>query len=81
MRQSSGTHKLKKFCTFIIRKQFEIETDHKPLVLLLTSKHLRFLLRLGRYDYDILHVSGRFLYTADAQEHLAAALKIQKLVS
>ena len=29
-----------KFSTFIIGKNFEIETDHKPLVPLLSSKHL-----------------------------------------
>ena len=63
-----------KFSTFIIGKNFEIETDHKLLVPLLSSKHLdtlpprilRFRLHLGRYDYSILHVSGTFLFTADA---------------
>ena len=64
------------FTTFIIGKHFEIETDHKPLVPLLSSKHLdtlpprilRFRLRLGRYDYSIqhVHVAGKFLFTADA---------------
>ena len=63
-----------KFSTFIIGKHFEIETDHKLIVLLLSSKHLdtlpprilRFQLRLGRYDYSIQHISGKFLFTADA---------------
>ena len=63
-----------KFCTFIIGKHFEIETDHKPLVPPLRSKHLdtlpprilRFRLLLGRYDYSIKHVSGKFLFTAEA---------------
>ncbi|KAL5471335.1 hypothetical protein EMCRGX_G029439 [Ephydatia muelleri] len=64
-----------KFSIFIIGKNVEIEADHKLLVPLLSSKHLdtlpprilRFRLRLGRYDYSILHVSGKtFLFTADA---------------
>ena len=52
--------------------KFLIETDHKPLIPLLGTKHLdslpprilRFRLRLGRYDYDITHVPGKLLYTA-----------------
>ena len=63
-----------KFSTFIIGKHFEIETDHKQLVPLLSSKHLntsppqilRFRLCLGRYDYSIQNVAGKFLFTADA---------------
>ena len=52
---------------------FRIETDHKPLVPLLGTKHLdslpprvlRFRLRLDRFSYDITHVPGKELYTAD----------------
>ena len=51
-----------------------METDHKPLVPLLGNKELdqlpprvlRFRLRLARFDYLIVHVPGKFLYTADA---------------
>ena len=53
---------------------FEVETDHKPLVPILSSKHLdslpprvlRFRLRMARYDYSISHIAGKLLYTADA---------------
>ena len=63
-----------KFSTYLLGKKFAIETDHKPLVPLLGSKHLdnlpprvlRFRLRLARYDYTISHVPGKLLYTADA---------------
>ena len=63
-----------KFSSFIIGKHILIETDHKPLVPLLGEKHLdrlpprvlRFRLRLDRFDYDIQHVPGKELYTADA---------------
>ena len=62
-----------KFSMYILGKRFAIETDHKPLVPLLGSKHLdslpprvlRFRLRLARYDYSIEHVPGKELYTAD----------------
>ena len=62
----------KKFATYIIGIKFLIETDHKPLVPLLGSKHLdslpprvlQFRLRLTRFDYSIVHVPGKLLYTA-----------------
>ena len=63
-----------KFATYIIGLKVLIETDHKPLIPLLGSKHLddlpprilRFRLRLARVDYLIVHVPGKLLYTADA---------------
>ena len=50
-----------------------IETDHTPLVLLLGTKNLddlpprvlTFRLCLSRFEYDIKHVPGKKLYTAD----------------
>ena len=50
-----------------------MESDHKPLVPLLNTKHLdvlpprvlRFRLRLARFDYTVVHVPGKLLYTAD----------------
>jgi len=62
-----------KFSTYILGMRFLIETDHKPLVPLLGTKHLdslpprvlRFRLRLARFNYSILHVPGKLLYTAD----------------
>ena len=62
-----------KFANFLIGKHFLVETDHKPLVPLLGVKHLdtlrsrvlRFRLRLDRFSYDIGHVPGKELYTAD----------------
>lgn len=63
-----------KFANFIIGMKFQIETDHKPLVSLLGTKAIselppriqRFRMRLMRYEYDIDHVPGKLLYTADA---------------
>ena len=62
-----------RFSTYILGMKFTIETDHKPLVPLLGSKNLdrlpprilRFRLRLARFDYTIVHVAGKHLYTAD----------------
>ena len=63
-----------KFSTYILRQPFSVETDHKPLVPLLNSKHLddlpprvlRFQLRLAKYGYVAHHVPGKYLYAADA---------------
>ena len=63
-----------KFSEYILGKQILIETDHKPLVPLLSSKHLddlpprvlRFRLRLMRFAFSIVHVPGKYMYTADA---------------
>eukprot|EP00731_Ephydatia_muelleri_P004849 Em0002g1025a len=62
-----------KFEDYVLGKWFTIETDHKPLVPLLSSKQLnnlpprilRFRLRLMRFDYSIEHVPGKLLYIAD----------------
>ena len=62
-----------KFSTYILGKHINIDTDHKPLISLLGSKHLdnlpprvlRFRLRLMRFNFSIEHVPGKLLYTAD----------------
>ena len=62
-----------KFSDYVLGKKIVVETDHKPLVPLLSNKRLeslpprilRFRLRLSRYDYAIEHVPGKLLYTAD----------------
>ena len=62
-----------KFSDYLLGKSFSIETDHKPLIPLLNSKQLdnlsprvlRFRLRLARYDYEVEHVPGKYLYSAD----------------
>ena len=41
-------------------KGTHIETDHKPLVPLLGTKHLD-----NRFDYTIKHVPSKEFYTAD----------------
>ena len=69
-----------KFADYIIGLKIVIETDHKPPVPLLGTKSLddlpprvlRFRLRLARFDYTILHVPEKLLFTADA--HLCHSL-------
>ena len=58
---------------YLLGTRFLLETDHKPLVPLLSMKNLeelpikiqRFRLRMMRYQYDIKHVPGKELNTAD----------------
>ena len=69
----ASTWACEKFSKYILGLKFTIETDHKPLVALLGYKELdqlpprvlRFCLRLARFDYSIIHVPGKLLYTAD----------------
>lgn len=63
-----------KFSPYILGLTISLETDHKPLVPLLSHTHLdclpprvlRFRLRLMRFSYEISHVPGKLLYAADA---------------
>lgn len=58
---------------YLVGLQFTIETDYKPLLALLGSKVLddlpprvqRFRLRLLRFTYNIVHMPGKALITAD----------------
>ena len=62
-----------RLCQYILGSTFILETDHKPLVPLLSTKNLdelpiriqRFRLRMMRYSYEIQHVPGKELNTAD----------------
>ena len=58
-----------RFSSYILGKHITLETDHKPLVPLLSYKLLdnlpprvlRFRLRLMKFDYNIHHVPGKLL--------------------
>ena len=62
-----------KFQDYLLGTSFSVETDHKPLVPLLSTKALdvapirvqRFRLRLMRFSFAITHVPGKELHTAD----------------
>ena len=63
-----------KFDFYLVGRDFEVETDHKPLVAILGEKDLsklplrvqRFKMRMMRYNYTIFHTSGSKMYLADA---------------
>ena len=63
-----------KFKNYVLGKHIDLETDHKPLVPLLSTaslanlppRILRFRLRLSQFSYDISHAQGKLLCTADA---------------
>ena len=63
-----------RFSMYLLGKSFILETDHKPLISLLSAKNLdslpprilRFCLRMMRYSFNITHVPGKALITADA---------------
>ena len=62
-----------KFTMYLQGKFFSVETDHKPLVPLLSTKHLdtlsprvlRFRLCLDRFHFSIQHIPGKHMYTSD----------------
>lgn len=62
-----------KFQSYLLGLNFTIETDHKPLVPLLSMKSLnalpphiiRFCLHLSSFTQSVVHVPGKLLYTAD----------------
>ena len=81
-----------KFANYVLGKTIHLETDHKPLVPLLSRTNLdslpprilRFRLRHTRFSYTISHVPGKFLYMADTLSHAPVAstggLQIQEEV-
>jgi len=69
----AATWACEQFQSYLLGTSFRVETDHKSLVPLLSSKALdevpirvqRFRLRLMRFSFTISHVPGRNLNTAD----------------
>ncbi len=62
-----------RFADYIVGRHFKLETDHKPLIPIFSSKSLdalsprlqRFKIRLMRYDFSIFHTPGKDLHIAD----------------
>ena len=69
----STTWALEHWSDLLIGLKFHVETDHKPLVPLFSTKLIdelpvriqRFRMRLLRFDFTISHVPGKSLMTAD----------------
>ena len=76
-----------KFSSYILGTSFVIETDHKPLVPLLGTKNLdslpprilQFRLKLDRFDYRIVHIPGKEIYTADTLSRAPISSEISDL--
>nr|XP_054606603.1 uncharacterized protein K02A2.6-like [Nothobranchius furzeri] len=85
-----------RFHQYVYGQTFEVETDHKPLVSIM-SKPLndcpvriqRMLIRLQKYDVHMIYTKGKYMYTADTlsravdkEEHedLEKSLDIQAYV-
>lgn len=59
---------------YLVGMEFHIQTDHKPLVPLFSSKHMeelplrvqRFRMRMMRFQFTISHIPGKNLIIADA---------------
>ena len=70
----TATWACEKFRDFVTGLNFKLQTDHKPLVPLLSSKDLsqmpprilRFRMRMMRYAPTLVHVPGKDQITADA---------------
>ena len=70
----SLTWAVENFSMYLLGRTFQMETDHKPLVPLLSSKNLdalpprvlRFQLRLMRYNFTIMYTPGKHLCIPDA---------------
>ena len=77
---------LEHWAEFLIRMRFKVETDHKPLIPLFSSKLIDelpvciqcFKMRLMRFDLAIVHVPAKFLYTADSLSRFPQGGKAQE---
>ncbi|XDV16481.1 hypothetical protein PO909_016174 [Leuciscus waleckii] len=69
----AATWACERLSSYLLGLRFPVETDHKPLLSLLSTKALeelpprilRFRLRLMKFTFDIVHVPGKQLITAD----------------
>ena len=77
---------LEHWAEFLIRMRFNVETDHKPLIPLLSTKlidalpvHIqRFRMILMRFDFAIAHVPCKLMYTADSLSRSPQECKAQE---
>ena len=76
-----------RFSDYLIGNSFHVQTDHKPLVSLLSSKPLdalpvriqRFRMRLLRFMYTVSYIPGKELTLADALSRAPVCLTLPLL--
>lgn len=67
------TSACERFSLYLKGLKFTLRTDHKPLIPILGSKPIgelssrlqRFRMKLTPFDYNIEHIQGKYMYTAD----------------
>ena len=77
---------LEHWAEFLIGMRFKVQTDHKPLIPLFSSKLIdelpvriqRFRMRLIMFDFAIAHVPVKLLYTADSLSRSPQECKAQE---
>ena len=77
----------KRFSEYVLGKQIQLETDHKPLVPILGNKSLDtlpprvlcFRLRLMKFQFTIKHVSGKELYIPDTLSRAPLSSQLDNL--
>ena len=80
------TWALEHWAEFLIGLRFKVETDHRPLIPLFSTKLIdelpvriqRFRMRLMRFDFAIAHVPGKLMYTADSLSRSPQECKAQE---
>ena len=81
------TWTLEQWAGFLIGMRFKVETDHKPLIPLFSTKLIdelpvriqRSRMRLMRFDFAIAHVPGKLLYTYDSLSRSPRKVKLRCL--
>ena len=77
---------LEHWAEFLIGMRFKVQTDHKPLIPLFSSKLIdelpvrieRFRMGLIMFDFAIAHVPVKLLYTADSMSRSPQECKAQE---
>ena len=68
----ASTYACERFHQYVYGRDFEVETDHKPLVSIMSkplndcpTRTQRMLIRLQKYDVKMIYTPGKFLFAAD----------------
>lgn len=72
----ASTYGCERFHQYVYGQAFDVETDHKPLLSIM-SKPLndcpmriqRMLIRLQRYDFEMIYTPGKYMFAADVLSH------------